>query len=244
MFAATLLEHYNENCVSYDKSLLTQGESTGVLVFGWRSRRSLQFLSTILEQGEKYPILMSSSDLLNERRYKTPQTSMIYEQPELKWGFVNARSRCQVSVLRELVQQYKVDTVHVSYDEFDFLPVQNSSDAGAIMRCFIILMQSLSKQPQIEVYLHLKQQRRAHYFSPYSDEVGSMRYSKVHDEEGGTSKQTDLLSKPWRVLSNKCDPLYDYQRLFDVFQKSVDIYASTFKNIYSMTIHTVVEAIT
>ncbi len=156
VFAALLIESKKKDCLQYDDELVAASANTGsVAIVGWRSMRTLDFLSAILKRNSD-AILVTSPEVLdfNHNHHNGDVTArldaLFHHQSSKQWQFLRADTQCSVDLLKQVFRDKGVHSVHVLYDETDFLPVQSSSETGAILRCYISLLEVLAKNSDVD----------------------------------------------------------------------------------------------
>lgn len=226
-----LIESKKSDCLHYDDNLVTSSANTGsVAILGWRSTRTLDFLPTVLKENSA-AILVTSPEVLDFEH--SDASSKLERLLTLdRWQFLRADTQCEIELLTKVFTEKSVHSVHVMYDETDFLPIQTSTENGLILTCYVSLLEVLAKLKHIQLYLHLKHQRSTPVLS-YDSHLDNW-IVQGHRERSHGHDWTDLWFQP------SCDLGFDYTYLYDVFLKTVDIYTTTYKNLYNMNPHVVV----
>ena len=143
--------------------------------------------------------------------------------PQLKLQIYDATRSCSQQIFKYVFQQHDVRFIHLIFNEHDFHEHKTSTETGKLLECLIKLLNVLSKQSKATLHLHL----------PVSTQIPQ---KGCQEEQWGNPSQEQLLQLKDDL---HCKVKFNYKHNTDNFLKTVQIFVTTFKRMYHLSLTTV-----
>ena len=133
----------------------------------------------------------------------------------------DATRSCSQRILKDVFKQYDISVIHVIFSEYDFHKHKTSTETGKLLECLIKFLNVLSKQSKAALHLHL----------PVSTQLNSC------EENMWQNPSQEQLHQLMDDLC--CKVKFNYKYNTDNFLKAVQIYITTFKRLYNLSLTTI-----
>ena len=229
MAAILVVDHCS--CTSGSQIPSAEGTPSGthVLILGIRSSRGLQTVADYLNAGHVVSFL-TFSKIPRDFLSKVP----VLESPVTRGNFkvIYGPGKCRPEFFESLFSKRAIGQVHVIFDPDDFPPFAEPTELGAIMKCYVGLLQGISAYRDVPIYVHIQLGGDLPHVPQYMQpEV------PVNVFGWGEARSRRHYSRPPVAFdSNKCELDFDYKALYDVFVKQIELYSRTFRNLHNLNI--------
>jgi hypothetical protein len=202
-----------------------------------RSRRAAKLSQHLLARSNNV-VLVADSTIFDGLR----EEMAAEEPPALQFLDIQ---QCRV---KEWLPKFEIQQLHIFFDEFDFAPVDSSSNLAGLLSCLVKTFEAFPKDARL--YLHMSRSRSMPTYKRVRglqiNSAAGNQSEVVHTAKDSYQVSGELAAQvrephvPTNHRINSCDPLYDYDYFQDVFMKSVSIYTKAYSNLYHFSVQYVV----
>ena len=229
-FTSALMAEFPQSEMACDKNpnvMYPSNTDSYSVILGLRSPGFLAAITNHLQQG--YGVVAVSTQTDNLVASYADLQPVLKRNP--KFVLISSASKCSSENLGGLFDKYVIEKITIMYDTTDFVPYISAQDTSASVSCLVSLLEIVAhhdrgKYNKIPIRVHHAPEK-VPSFIPF--------YHKAQQKP-----DPYFILKHAKTDIERCDTSFHYQQYYDVFLKSVEIYATTYKRLYDLNVRRIV----
>ena len=213
-------------CMTDTTAMYPDSKEGYSIILGLRSSVFIETIADHLKHGYGVIAISTQNDNLMAS-YSVLENIL---KTNTKFVLINSASRCNTNSIGMVFEKYLIEKVTIMYDTADFVPYISASDTSASVSCLIDLLEVISnhnegKYKKIPINVH-------HSYTKVPQFIPYFQVSPKTPDPYFVLKETKS--------AKQCKAEFDYNQYYDVFLKSVEIYATTYKRLYNLDVKRII----